>query len=78
MRAGAWATNRDVAAARVSWERARRIADALPDDDPDLSAMRIAPRTMLCVTALRGRDSVSDDFADLREMCSAAGERGRN
>ncbi len=28
MRAGAWSTNRDVAAARVSWERARRIADA--------------------------------------------------
>ncbi len=28
MRAGAWSTNRDVRAARVSWERARRIADA--------------------------------------------------
>ena len=35
MRAAAWSTNRDIAAARVSWERARRIADALPDDDPD-------------------------------------------
>ena len=28
MRASAWSTNRDVGAARVSWERARRIADA--------------------------------------------------
>ena len=28
MRAAAWSTNRDVDAARVSWERARRIADA--------------------------------------------------
>ena len=28
MRAGAWSTNRDVGAARLSWERARRIADA--------------------------------------------------
>src|SRR6202041_2996953 len=30
MRAAAWATNRDIAAARLSWERARNIADALP------------------------------------------------
>jgi predicted ATPase len=29
MRAATWSTNRDIAAARVSWERARRIADAL-------------------------------------------------
>ena len=28
MRAAAWSTNRDLDAARVSWERARRIADA--------------------------------------------------
>ena len=50
MRAGAWSTNRDIGAARVSWERARRIADALPADDPDQLSMRIAPRTMLCTT----------------------------
>ena len=48
MRAGAWSNNRDVAAARVSWDRARQVADALPDDDPDRTAMRIAPRTILC------------------------------
>ncbi|MGO9926336.1 MAG: ATP-binding protein, partial [Mycobacterium sp.] len=30
MRAATWATNRDIAAARLSWERARKIADALP------------------------------------------------
>ena len=75
MRAGAWSTHRDVAAARVSWERARQIADALPDDDPDRSAMRIAPRTMLCVSAARVRDSVSGSFAELRELCSAAGDK---
>ena len=34
MRAAAWSTNRDIGAARVSWERARRIADALPDRRP--------------------------------------------
>ena len=38
MRAAAWATNRDIAATRVSWERARRIADQLPDDDPNQTA----------------------------------------
>jgi class 3 adenylate cyclase len=30
MRAATWATNRDIAAARQSWERAQKIADALP------------------------------------------------
>ena len=34
MRAATWATNRDIAAARLSWERARKIADALPAEDP--------------------------------------------
>ncbi len=28
MRAATWSTNRDIAAARLSWERARKIADA--------------------------------------------------
>ena len=46
MRAGAWAINRDVVAARLSWERARAVADSLLPDEPDRLAMRIAPRTM--------------------------------
>ena len=29
MRAGAWSTNRDIAAAQLSWERALQVADAL-------------------------------------------------
>jgi predicted ATPase len=53
MRAGAWSRVRDVSAARVSWERARQIADALPADDANRLAMRIAPRTMLCANAWR-------------------------
>ena len=53
MRAATWATNRDIAAARLSWERARKIADALPAEDPERTAMRIAPRTMLCGFAWR-------------------------
>jgi class 3 adenylate cyclase len=43
MRAATWSTNRDMAAARVSWERARLIADALPAHEPDQLSMRIAP-----------------------------------
>ena len=43
MRAGAWSSSRDIRAARISWERARRVADALPANDPERTAMRIAP-----------------------------------
>ena len=77
MRAGAWSTNRDIAAARVSWERARRIADALPDDDPGQLSMRIAPRTMLCATDWQARaiHESRGRFAELRQLCSAAGDK---
>jgi hypothetical protein len=77
MRAGAWSTNRDLVAARLSWERARKIADALPADDPDQLSMRIAPRTMLCATDLQAREVQESQgrFAELRELCSAAGDK---
>jgi hypothetical protein len=77
MRAGAWSTNRDLAAARLSWERARRIADQLPDDSPDQLSMRIAPRTMLCATDWQGRavQETRGRFAELRELCGAAGDK---
>ena len=74
MRAGGWSINRDIVAARISWKRARQIADALPGDIPNRSRCASRPRTMLCVTALRGGDSRRRHFADLREMCSAAGD----
>ncbi len=76
MRAATWATNRDIAAARLSWERAQKIADALPADDPNRTAMRIAPRTMLCGTAWRVHVNVAGDrFEELRELCTAAGDK---
>jgi class 3 adenylate cyclase len=76
MRAATWATNRDIAAARLSWERARIIADALPADDPSRAAMRIAPSTMLCGTGWRvTADVAGDRFDELRELCSAAGDK---
>ena len=76
MRAGAWLNNRDAAAARISWERARQVADALPDDLPDRTAMRIAPRTALCATDWRVHaDDSSDRFEELRELCALTGDK---
>jgi class 3 adenylate cyclase len=77
MRAAAWSTNRDLVAARLSWERARRIADALPADDPDQLSMRIAPRAMLCATDWQAREVQESRgrFEELRELCIAAGDK---
>ena len=76
MRAATWATNRDIAAARLSWERAEKIADALPADAPDRAARRIAPRTMLCGIAWRAHMNVAGDrFEELRQLCTAAGDK---
>jgi class 3 adenylate cyclase len=76
MRAATWATNRDIGAARLSWERAQKIADALPADEPHRVAMRIPPRTMLCGTAPRVDVNVaSEGFDELRELCTAAGDK---
>ena len=79
MRAATSSANRDVGAARLSWERARRIADALPADDPDQLSMRIAPRTMLCATDFQARavQESQGRFAELRELCTRPGTRSR-
>ncbi len=76
MRAAGWATNRDIAAAHLRWERARAIADALPADDPNRTAMRIAPRRMLFAVAWRVHEHIPDAlFEELRELCSTAGDK---
>ena len=77
MRAAAWSIDRDLDAARLSWERARRIADQLPADDPNQLSMRIAPRTMLCATDYQDRATheTRGRFEELRELCSAAGDK---
>jgi class 3 adenylate cyclase len=76
MRAATWATNRDIAAARLSWERATTIADALPAEEPNRATMRIAPRTMLCGIAFRVHVNVAGArFDELRELCAAAGDK---
>ena len=76
MRAATWATNRDIGAARLSWEHAVTIADVLPSEEPNRAAMRIAPRTMLCATAWRVHVNIAGDrFEELRELCAAAGDK---
>jgi class 3 adenylate cyclase len=76
MRAATWATNRDINAARLGWERAQKIADALPAEDPNRTSMRIAPRTMLCGIAFRVHENVAGDrFDELRQLCAAAGDK---
>ena len=49
----------------------------LPADDPDQLSMRIAPRTMLCATDYQDRaiQESRGRFAELRELCSAAGDK---
>ncbi|MGH3636041.1 MAG: AAA family ATPase, partial [Mycobacterium sp.] len=76
MRAATWANNRDIVASRLSWERARKIADALPADDPNQVAMRIAPRILLCGNAWRLHVNVAGAvFDEVRELCTVAGDK---
>jgi adenylate cyclase len=76
MRAGAWSTNRDNAAAQLSWEKAVQAADALPDDHPSRLAMRIAPRSLLCSNAFRRfHPDLTVRFDELRDLCMAAGDK---
>jgi class 3 adenylate cyclase len=75
MRAATWATNRDISAARLSWERAQKIADDLPADDPNRLTMRIAPRSMLCGIAFRTQSKVAGQhLEELRKLCAEAGD----
>jgi adenylate cyclase len=77
MRAGAWLSQRDIAAADRSWERARDLADALPTDYEYRTAMRIAPRALLCANAARVHAPDSDArFEELDELCRVADDKG--
>ncbi|MFZ0907573.1 MAG: hypothetical protein WAN71_27605 [Mycobacterium sp.] len=75
MRAGASSTNRDIRAARMSWERARQVADRLPADEPARPAMRVAPRTLLCGSSWRAGSIVNTGFDELRQLASAADDK---
>jgi hypothetical protein len=75
MRAGTWLNFRDIKAARLSWQRARQIADRLPADEPDRAGMRIAPRAVLCGTAFRVSALDEAGLDELRELSTAAGDK---
>ena len=75
MRAGAWSYTRDIAAARLSWERARRVADVLPHDHCTRLSMRIAPRTLLAGSSWRVGSGVDTGFDELRNLCAEAGDQ---
>ena len=72
MRAATWSTNRDIAAARLSWERAAKIADALPADDPDraVDAHRSSHHVVRDRLASPLRIVAGTGFDELRELCS--------
>ncbi|HEY1841500.1 MAG TPA: adenylate/guanylate cyclase domain-containing protein, partial [Mycobacterium sp.] len=76
MRAGTWSTNRDIGAARMSWQRARQVADRLPADDPARASLRIAPRTLLCGSSWRAMGNIDETgFEELRQLASAADDK---
>ncbi len=77
LRAAGWSASRDVDAARIGWEHAKRIADALPSDEPGRLPMRIAPLTMLCTTdwQAHAEDERRGHFDELRDLCDAAGDK---
>ena len=76
MRAAGWLRPRDLAAARTEWESARRIADRLHDDQGEVIAMRIAPRTMLISTALYVGDDIDADerYREFRDLTMQTGD----
>jgi adenylate cyclase len=76
MQAATWYGARDIPAARKSWQKALRVADRLPDDDPDRLTMRIAPRALLCGSTFQvGGTPADTGFDELRELTAAAGDK---
>ncbi len=76
MRAAERLKTRDMVAARTSWERARRIADRLSEDQPGVLALRAAPRAMLAWTDwLVGADPDADTcHQELRALSTQSGD----
>ncbi|OBG64853.1 hypothetical protein A9X05_26510 [Mycobacterium sp. E3298] len=73
MRAGTWFTNRDINAARMSWQQAQKLADLMPTDEPHRTVMRVAPRALLCGSAWRAGGNVAPaDFQELRDLCATS------
>ena len=75
MRAGNWSQFRDFDAARLSWERARAVADRMPAG-PGRDAMRVTPRALLCASSWRVVAAVDDAaFDELRRLAQSADDK---
>ncbi|MGE2718115.1 ATP-binding protein [Mycolicibacterium celeriflavum] len=75
VRAAMWSVQRDIRGARAGWERAAKAADALPAEDPNRTALRIVPKTMLCMSTWRvGGGLAETGFEELRELCEQSGD----
>ena len=75
MRAATWAQSRDVRAVHKSWQRACDVADRLPVDQPDRSAMLIEPQMLIYGNSWRLGIGVDETgFDELRELCISAGD----
>ena len=72
MRAAAWSSPRDIRAARLNWERARWISDAIPGSDSQRTALRIAPRTMLSMSTWRVGGGLADTDSTTFASCARA------
>lgn len=75
MRSGGWLVKRDRAAAWVSWQRARAVAERLTDEQPGRADLLIATLTRLCSEMWKvGGDPEEAGFARLRQLCHATGD----
>ena len=77
MRAGAWSANRDVGAGTGQLGARTPDRRRTTRRHPDQLSMRIAPRTMLRATDWQAStiQEAQGRFAELRELCSAAGDK---
>ena len=74
MRAGAWSIARDIAAAIRSWERARQLADACRPTMQARTAMRVAPRALLCANTFSvQRGDSAARFVELERVVRGGG-----
>ena len=66
----------DMVAARTSWQRARRVADRLPESDSGVLEMKSTPRAMLAWTDwLVGADPDADTcHSELRDLTAKSGD----
>jgi class 3 adenylate cyclase len=75
MRAAQWSAQRDIRGARAGWERAAKVADTMPAADPDRMALRIAPKTMLCMSTWRVGGGLADTgIEELKALCESSAD----